>query len=491
MKKSSILVFSILLLFSGASAQNNALTAPQTENDLSPVNLRGEASLGAPVVSAVDMFVPIETNGNENGFFRADAVCTDGELRSGFISENFVKPFDINSTAYVISGSDTDFSYAAMTQYPNNFSETIGKVKYGQNVNVLLKYADFYLCESNGIYGFIAADRLTLGWNNAKEMTEDEIKAADETVKKCLILSVGSKKAVICGSEVSSDEPVITPGGTTMVPVKNIESIPGGKLKWNNDARTATATVGKNTIVATADSDSVMINGMEKKYSEKNLIRNNRMYVPLRAITDLLGLKVYYFGKGMPILASPEDLTYETADYITETHKTLLEGKTVSLLWPVPSSAGISSGFGDGRGHKSIDITGEQSAPIVASASGTVIEIYTECTHDYPKDDSCCAWGYGNFVLVESDEPIDGQSAQIRYSHLSVASVNVGDKVNAGDLIGEMGCTGHSTGIHLDFELSLDGVKTDPGKYLQIPNGVYDSGNSPQYTQKYIDALKK
>ncbi len=491
MKKSSILIFSILLLFSGASAQSNALTAPQTENDLSPVNLRGAASLNAPVLSAVDMFVPIETNGSENGFFGVDALCTDGELRSGFISENFVKPFDINSTAYVIGSGDTDYSYAAMTQYPNNFSETVGKVKYGQNVNVLLKYADFYLCESNGVYGFIAANRLSLGWNDGTEMSDEQIKAADETVKKCLILSVGSKKAVIYGSEVSTDEPIITPNGTTMVPVKNIESIPGGKLNWDNAAKTATATVGKNTLVATADNDSVTINGTAKNYAEKNLIRNNRMYVPLRALTDLLGLKVYYFGKGMPILASAENLTYDVADYITETHKTLFEEKPISLLWPVPSSKGISSGFGDGRGHKSIDITGDQSAPIVASASGTVIEVYTDCTHDYPKNESCCAWGYGNYVLVELDEPIDGQSAQIRYSHLSAASVNVGDEVKTGDLIGEMGCTGYSTGVHLDFELSLDGVKTDPGKYLQIPNGVYDSGNSPQYTQKYIDSLKK
>ncbi len=296
MKKSSILIFSILLLFSGASAQSNALTAPQTENDLSPVNLRAAASLNAPVLSAVDMFVPIETNGSENGFFGVDTLCTDGELRSGFISEKFVKPFDINSTAYVIGNGDTDYSYAAMTQYPNNFSETVGKVKHGQNVNVMLKYADFYLCESNGVYGFIAANRLSLGWNDGTEMNDEQIKAADETVKKCLILSAGSKKAVIYGSEVATDEPIITPNGTTMVPVKNIESIPGGKLNWDNSAKTATATVGKNALVATADSDSVTINGTVKNYAEKNLIRNNRMYVPLRALTDLLGLKVYYFG---------------------------------------------------------------------------------------------------------------------------------------------------------------------------------------------------
>lgn len=490
MKKSSIFVF-LIMLFTYASAQSNALTAPQTEGDLSPVNLRGGASLGAPVLSAVDMFTPIETNAAENGFFAADALCTDGELRSGFISENFVMPFDINSTAYVISGGETDFSYAAMTQYPNNFSETTGKVKYGQNVNVLLKYGEFYLCESNGVYGFIAANRLTLGWNSAEVIGEAAAKAADEAAKNSLILSVGSKKAVICGSGIPCDEPVITPSGTTMVPVKNIESIPGGKLNWDSAAKTASASVGKNTLAAAAESDSVLINGAERKYAEKSFIRNNRMYVPLRALTDLLGMRVYYFGKGMPILASADELTYPIADYILEQYKGFFEEKPVSLLWPVPSSNGISSGFGDGRGHKSIDITGEQGAPIAAAASGTVTEIFTECTHDYPKSESCCAWGYGNYVLVELDGPIEGQSAQIRYSHLSAVRVNVGDEVKAGDILGEMGCTGYSTGVHLDFELSLDGVKTDPGKYLQIPQGVYDSGNSPQYTQSYINSLKK
>lgn len=489
--KKAIITILILTFSLSASAQSNALTVPQNGENLSPVNLRSSSSINAPILSTVDMFVPIKTNSIENGFYSADANCTDGELHSGYIAENFVMPFDLNSTAFVTSSGETDFSYAAMTQYPDKFSEIVANAEYGQNVNVLLKYAQYYLCESNGVYGFIDSERLTLGWRNPTELSQKQLSDAEAALNKSLIISIGSKKSMIFGKEVSCDEPIITASGNTMVPIKNITAVSGGKLSWNDSEKTAVATAGTAEMTASAESDIITINGKENKYPEKCFIRNGRMYVPLRALTDMLGLKVYYFGKGMPILASAESLTYESAKHIITKCKTVFEVQKVTLLWPVPSSKGLSSGFGDGRGHKSIDITGEQNAPIIASASGKVTEIFSDCTHDYPKNESCCAWGYGNYVLTELDDPIDGQSAQLRYSHLSSAAVKVGDEIKIGDVIGYMGCTGHSTGVHLDFELSLDGVKTDPAKYLIAPQGVFDSGNSPQYTQQYIDSLKK
>jgi murein DD-endopeptidase MepM/ murein hydrolase activator NlpD len=55
---------------------------------------------------------------------------------------------------------------------------------------------------------------------------------------------------------------------------------------------------------------------------------------------------------------------------------------------------------------------------------------------------------------------------QSLYSHMKGAWVTVGQKVERGQLIGEVGSTGHSTGPHVHFEIRVDGKRVDPSNYL-------------------------
>lgn len=68
--------------------------------------------------------------------------------------------------------------------------------------------------------------------------------------------------------------------------------------------------------------------------------------------------------------------------------------------------------------------------------------------------------GYGNLIELERSDGI-----RVRYAHLDKISVNKGDTVKEGQIIGATGNTGLSTGPHLHFEILIDGNPVDPKKW--------------------------
>jgi len=122
----------------------------------------------------------------------------------------------------------------------------------------------------------------------------------------------------------------------------------------------------------------------------------------------------------------------------------------------MPAKGVLTSGFGKrwGKMHKGIDIAAPVGTPIVAAASGTVTK---------------SGWnngGYGN--LIEVKHP-DG--TMTRYAHNSRLLVRVGQEVSQGEVIAEMGSTGHSTGSHLHFEIHPAGkAAVNPIAYLRHKN---------------------
>lgn len=101
--------------------------------------------------------------------------------------------------------------------------------------------------------------------------------------------------------------------------------------------------------------------------------------------------------------------------------------------------------------HKGLDIANRSAPGIVAADSGKII------VAGWP-DRS----GYGNRVMIDH-----GNGFVTLYAHLSRIYVSVGQTVNRGDLIGQMGTTGRSTGIHLHFEVRLNGAAYNPLAYLK------------------------
>ena len=116
------------------------------------------------------------------------------------------------------------------------------------------------------------------------------------------------------------------------------------------------------------------------------------------------------------------------------------------LAHPLPGGH-VTSEFGPrgGRHHSGVDIVvaGNQSAPILAAASGTV---------------TINQWhgSLGWYVVISHN--INGQRVDTLYAHLRYqSSASVGSVVAQGQRIGTKGSTGHSTGAHLHFEVHPGG----------------------------------
>ncbi|MCF6506539.1 M23 family peptidase [Blastococcus sp. MG754426] len=130
--------------------------------------------------------------------------------------------------------------------------------------------------------------------------------------------------------------------------------------------------------------------------------------------------------------------------------------------WVRPSTGALTSGYGPRWGslHAGVDIAGPRGTAVYAAAGGTVIT--AACSSAYcDRDGSLNLAGYGN--LVELDH---GAGVTTRYAHLSGYTVTPGQRVPAGALLGYQGSTGNSTGVHLHFEVRIDGAPIDPVPWL-------------------------
>jgi len=133
---------------------------------------------------------------------------------------------------------------------------------------------------------------------------------------------------------------------------------------------------------------------------------------------------------------------------------------TGDLMWPVPSSGYISSGYGVRlhpvyrvmRQHYGIDIGAAHGASVIASDSGRVI------TSAYNSS-------YGNYIVVYHGT-VNGVTMTTLYAHLSSRRVSEGADVVKGQIIGLVGSTGVSTGPHLHFEVTVNGSRVNPQSRL-------------------------
>jgi murein DD-endopeptidase MepM/ murein hydrolase activator NlpD len=168
-----------------------------------------------------------------------------------------------------------------------------------------------------------------------------------------------------------------------------------------------------------------------------------------------------------------------TADMIRQSSQTLLQlerkipeklKKTEHLLRDVnemnhklahtpsiyPAIGVVTSRFGYRRDpfhgavrfHDGFDIANRYRTPVYATANGTVV--FADRRQ-----------GYGKTVEIAHSKTL-----RTSYSHLSELIVSPGQAVQKGQMIGYMGSTGRSTGVHVHYMVYENGQPVDPEKYM-------------------------
>jgi len=118
----------------------------------------------------------------------------------------------------------------------------------------------------------------------------------------------------------------------------------------------------------------------------------------------------------------------------------------------MPGTGRLTSPYGwrDGRFHHGFDISINHGLPIFAAFSGVV---------RFAKN----IWPYGRLVIVRHDNGLETY-----YAHLSRITVKSGQRINAGDVVGNSGNTGHSEGTHLHFEIRFKGISINPAHLISL-----------------------
>lgn len=186
----------------------------------------------------------------------------------------------------------------------------------------------------------------------------------------------------------------------------------------------------------------------------------------LRTATQPIG---YARGQKSNTAGSSQPLPVKGQD--ASTAETVVPAATYFFPVDGQSDLVMSDGFGKSpvphrtHVHTGIDLVCERGTAIRSTEAGVVVAVKSDMT-EHDSDAVRKAEGNigGNYVVVEYPRA-NGGSYRVSYCHLTDngVAVHVGDKVDAGQVIGYAGSTGNSTGphLHLTVKKGQDGTYGD------------------------------
>ena len=175
------------------------------------------------------------------------------------------------------------------------------------------------------------------------------------------------------------------------------------------------------------------------------------------------------YGRGGPFIPADLGASRGFADSVAilDRHAAILRDvRGLLRRLPLATPLGkyrVSSRFGRRRDpinkkwarHEGVDLSGRLRSPVMATAPGKVVY---------------AGWKgrYGRLVTIDH-----GLGIRTSYGHLRRIHVKRGQKVKFGQMIGQLGNSGRSTGAHLHYDILVDGKPLNPPRFMNAGKDVF------------------
>jgi tetratricopeptide (TPR) repeat protein len=189
-------------------------------------------------------------------------------------------------------------------------------------------------------------------------------------------------KTFINGKEVVMDTAPFLEKGRALVPVRAISASLKAEVNWSPETRTVEVVRGENKIVLHLDSGEAVVNGEKIKLDTKPIVKNGRVFLPLRFIGEKLNAKVDYQETGDIIIIEDQQST-ETA---TGTEAPAAEGTkapstTESSAGQTADGSAAATGTAASAGTVDIEKPAGDAATTISGSSTTTVNTETDATN--------------------------------------------------------------------------------------------------------------
>ncbi|WP_259416817.1 SH3 domain-containing protein [Bacillus toyonensis] len=317
----------------------------------------------------------------------------------------------------------------ALHKEDNTNSTSLDTIRFNTKVNILKATKDWYKVSVNNKVGYVQKDAI---------LQKNKLQSTNQYIVNANALNVRS-------------EPNLESSILDVLPNGKFVTIQGEQGEWYKISHNGQTGYVQKAFVS--NGSQPLVKGITVQNDTKYTVATPKLNVRSNASTNGTLLGSLQNGTQVQVVETVgtwykirfgTGYGYVAKHYVVQNQQQpqaqTAQSSAIPAVFKFPTQGKISSTF-DIRWeqmHYGIDIAAQGNVSIQAAAAGKVIKSYYSAS-------------YGNVVFIAHQ--INGKLYTTVYAHMKDRTVQAGDQIQTGQLLGHMGNTGHSYGQHLHFEL--------------------------------------